>query len=228
LNEFLRSAMGDARVILTNPFGFYETMKMAKPGSPRIEYVLEWFTLFSLVPAMLLPIWKPLSDWAIDASVVKIPDLHFGNAVYLEIANRFYPLVHSHLGNDTLTWLACILILMADLLLTLLVGAGLFHLAFKYVLKGDGRYGDALAALAFGDLPSLLFGFLPYSAAIGLAWTSLLQIPVGFHYLYGVSWGRAFIPYVLWTIFIFVSWGTMGTVSPPGVISLIPRGPYPP
>jgi len=82
--------------------------------------------------------------------------------------------------------------------------------------------------LAFGDLPSLLFGFLPYSAAIGLAWTSLLQIPVEFHYLYGVSWNRAFIPYVLWTIFIFVSWGTMGTVSPSGVISLIPRGPYPP
>lgn len=184
--------------------------------------------LFLLVPAMLLPIWKPLSDWAIDASVVKIPDLHFGNAAFLDTATQIYPLVHSHLGNGLWTWLACIPILMADLLATLLIGAGLFHLVFKYILKGDGQYGDALAAFAFGDLPSLLFGFLPYSAAIGLAWTSLLQIPVGFHYLYGVPWNRAFIPYVMWTIFIFVSWGTMGTASPPGAISLIPRGPYPP
>lgn len=218
--------MRDARSILTDPFGFYKTMKRAKQArldSSAMRYVLAWFTMFSFVPASLLPIWKPLSDWAIDASVVKIPDLHFGNAVFLEIANQIYPLVYSYLGNNLWTWLVCIPILIADLLVTLLVGAGLFHLVFRYVLKGDGQYGDALAALAFDDLPSLLFGFLPYSSAIGLAWTSLLQIPVGFHYIYGVSWNRAFIPYVIWTIFIFVSWGTMGTVSPQGLISLIPE-----
>jgi len=231
LNEFLKSAMRDAGSILTDPFGFYKTMKRAKQaslGSYTMRYVLGWFMLFSFVPALLLPIWKPLSDWAIDASVVKIPDLQFGNAAFLDTATQIYPLVNSYLGNNLWTWLACIPIIMADLLVTLLIAAGLFHLVFKYILKGNGQYGDALAVFAFGDLPSLLFGFLPYSAAIGLAWTSLLQIPVGFHYLYGVSWNRAFIPYVIWTIFIFVSWGTMGTVSPQGLISLIPRGPYPP
>jgi len=119
LNGFLRSAMRDALSILIDPFGFYETIKrgkQAKPDSTRIGYVLEWFAIFSLVPASLLPIWKPLSDWAIDASVVKIPDLHFGNAAFLEIATQIYPLVHSHLGSNILTWLACIPILMVDLL----------------------------------------------------------------------------------------------------------------
>lgn len=181
-----------------------------------------------VLSALLLPIWKPLSDWAINASIVKIPDLHFGNAVFLEIANQIYPLVYSYLGSNLWTWLVCIPIIVADLLATLLFGSDLFHLIFKYVFKGDGHYRDSLAALAFGDLPSLLFGFLPYSSAIGLAWTSLLQIPVGFHYLYNVSWNRAFIPYMLWTIVIFASWGIMGSIIPKGLMSLIPRGPYSP
>jgi len=158
--------------------------------------------------------------------VVKIPDLHFGNAAYLDVAREVYPLAYSYLGNHLLTWLVCIPILMADLLATLLFGAVFMHVVFRYLLGGNGQLADTLAVLAFGDLPSLLFGFLPYSAAIGLAWTSLLQIPVGFHYLYRVSWKRAFIPYIMWTIYIFVSWGTMGTTSPVGLTALFPQGPY--
>lgn len=159
---------------------------------------------------------------------MKIPDLHFGNAVYLTIARDIYPLVYSYLGNHLLTWLVCIPILMADMLATLFFGAAFIHMVFRHLLRGDGRLSNALAVLAFGDLPSLLFGFLPYSAAIGLAWTSLLQIPVGFHYLYKVSWNRAFIPYVIFTMYIFISWGTMGTVSPIGLTAHIRPGPYSP
>ncbi|MCL5317366.1 MAG: hypothetical protein M1503_03740 [Thaumarchaeota archaeon] len=191
-------------------------------------YVLTWFTMFSTVPSLLLPIWKPLTDWAINASAVKIPDLHFGNVVYLEVSQQIYPLVYSYVGNHLWTWLVCAPILIADLLATLVFGSALFHLLFKFIFGGNGRYRDALTAFAFGNLPSLLFGFVPYSAAIGLAWTSLLQIPVGFHYMYDVSWNRVFIPYLLWTFFIFVAWGTVGTVSPPGLMSLIPKGPYSP
>jgi len=158
--------------------------------------------------------------------MVKIPDLHFANEVYLSMSLYLYPLIYSYFGDNIRTCLVCSPLLMLDLLLTLLVGAAIFHLVFKYFLGGNGNYTDAVAIFAFGDLPSLLFGFLPYSAAIGLAWTSLLQIAVGFHYMYKVPWKRAFIPYLLWTIFIFVSWGTRGTVSSAGLIAMIPKGPY--
>jgi len=227
----LRQAASDAWLILQNPFGFFPTLREerdVKSESRSVRYILAWFTLFSAVPSLLIPVWKPLTDWAAQVSVVKIPDLHFGNAVYLTMSREVYPLVFSYIGDHFLTWLFCIPILMADFLTTLLGGAAFMHLVFRYVLGGDGRLRDALAALAFGDLPSLLFGFLPYSAAVGLAWTSLLQIPVGFHYLYKVSWNRAFIPYGAFTMFIFVSWGLMGTVNPRGLTTLIPRGPHSP
>jgi len=229
--SFLRRMGSDAWSMLRNPFGFFLTLREerhAKSESRTVSYVFEWFILFSAVPSLLLPVWKPLTDWAIRVSVVKIPDLHFGNAVYLSMAREVYPLVYSYVGNHLLTWLVCVPILMGDLLATLFFAAAFMHLVFKYILGGDGRFRDALAIIAFGDLPSLLFGFLPYSAAVGLAWTTLLQIPVGFHYLYGVSWNRAFIPYVLFTIFIFVSWGVMGTVHPPTLTTLIPLGPRSP
>lgn len=225
--EFVRSAFRDAHSILSDPFGFFKSMSEDKETRPRSTwYVVTWFILFSIVPGLLLPLWKPLTDWAIATAVVKIPDLHFANEVYLSMALYLYPLIYSYLGDSFRTWLVCFPLLMLDLLLTLLALAGVFHLLFKYLLGGNGSYKDALAVVAFGDIPSLLFGFLPYSAAIGLAWTSLLQIPVGFHYMYKVSWKRAFIPYVLWTVFIFVSWGTRGTVSFAGLISMIPKGPY--
>jgi len=83
--------------------------------------------MFSFVSALLLPIWKPLSDWAINASIVKVPDLHFGNAVFLEIANQIYPLVYSYLGSNLWTWLVCIPILVADLLATLLFDKEMPH-----------------------------------------------------------------------------------------------------
>jgi len=225
--EFLRMAFRDAYSILIDPFRFFKSMSEDKETRPRsIRYIATWFILFCVISAMLLPLWKPLTDWTIATSVVKIPDLHFANEVYLSMALYLYPLVYSYLGDHFWTWLACIPLLMIDSLATLLLGAGIFHLFFKYVLRGNGRYKDAVAVVAFGDLPSLLFGFLPYSAAVGLAWTSLLQMPVGFHYMYGVPWKRAFIPYVLWTAFIFVSWRTRGTVSSAGLLPMIPRGPY--
>jgi hypothetical protein len=225
--ESVRAALRDAHSILDDPFGFFKSISADKETRPRsIRYTVGWFILFSIVPALLLPLWKPLTDWAFATAVVKIPDLHFANEVYLSMSLYLYPLIYSYLGDSFRTWLVCFPLLMLDLLANLLVGAGVFHLFFRYALGGNGRYRDALAVLAFGDLPSLLFGFLPYSAAIGLAWTSLLQIPVGFHYVYKVSWKRAFIPYVLWTVFIFVSWGTRGTVSSAGLIAMIPKGPY--
>jgi len=223
--------VSDAWFILRNPFGFFPALREERNAGSKgrtVGYVLAWFILFSAVPSLLLPVWKPLTGWATQASVVRIPDLHFGNAVYLTMAREIYPLVYSYLGDPLLTWLICIPILMIDFLATLLFGAAFMHLVFRYLLGGDGRLKDALAVMAFGDLPSLLFGFLPYSAAVGLAWTSLLQIPVGFHYLYKVSWNRAFIPYGLFTLFIFFSWGMIGTVSPPGLMTLIPRGPHSP
>lgn len=227
--ESMRAAFRDARSVLSDPFGFFKSTsedKETKPHSTR--YILTWFVLFSIGPCLLLPLWKLLTDWTVATAVVKIPDLHFANEVYLSMSLYLYPLVYSHLGDSFRTWSVCFPLLMVDLLANLLVGAGVFHLFFRYVLGGNGRYRDALTVLAFGDLPSLLFGFLPYSAALGLAWTSLLQISVGFHYMYGVSWKRAFMPYVLWTVFIFVSRGTRGTVSSAGLIAMIPKGPYSP
>ncbi len=226
-DHLLRLALTDAHHVLRDPFGFFCSLgKDRESGRHRPKHILAWFTLFSLVPSLLIPVWKPLTDWAIETSAVKVPDLHFGNQAYVTVARDYYPLFYSYVGNHLLAWLACVPILVLDLVGTLLVASVFMHLLFKHLLCGNGRWEDALAALAFGDLPSLLFGFLPYSAAIGLAWTTLLQIPVAFHYLYRVSWNRAFIPYGVFLLIVFVAWGVWGTASPSGFLAIIQRGPY--
>jgi len=226
---FWRKLAFDALSILRDPFGFFERLhqeKAAEPQTRNWRYAIVFTAVLTLIPALLLPLWKPLDDWVINVSTVRIADFHFGNQVYLALSRDFYPLYLSYLGNHVLVWLLCIPTLLLDTIGTILLGAIVLHLVAKYLLRGKGTWSDALACLAFGDLPSLLFAFLPFSAAIGLAWTTILQFPVGIHYLYGVPWGRAFIPYVAFVFAMIVSWSLFGTVSPPGLPALIPSGPY--
>ncbi len=181
-----------------------------------------------MIPALLLPLWKPLTDWVVGVSAVKIVDFHFGNQVYLALSRDFYPLYYSYLGDPVLSWLACIPTLLSDTLGTALFAAAFLHLVARYALGGEGTWRDGLACIAFGDLPSLLFGFLPFSAAVGLAWTTLLQFTVSVHYLYRVPWNKALIPYVAFSFLLFAAWSLFSTVSPAGLLDAVPRGPYKP
>jgi len=216
---------------LRDPFLFFQGLREERShgaDSRSPWYALGFLTVFSLVPAMLFPLWKPLSDWAASISVVKVLDFHFGNQVYLALSRDFYPLYYSYLGDPVLAWLVCIPTLLLDTLGTALFFAAFLHLLARYLLGGRGTWRDGLACVVFGDLPSLLFGFLPFSAAVGLTWTTLLQFTVSVHYLYQVPWNRALIPYVAFALLLLLAWSLYGTASPPGLLDAIPRGPYKP
>jgi hypothetical protein len=109
---------------------------------------------------------------------------------------------------------------------TALFYAGFLHVTYRYLLGGNGDFKYALAGVCYGDLPSLLFGFLPFSAAIGLLWTGFMQFSLTARYLYGLSWNRALIPLLLFGFVLVIGWSMYGTVSPPGFLDLVPLGPY--
>ncbi|TFG26808.1 hypothetical protein EU527_19300 [Candidatus Thorarchaeota archaeon] len=218
----------DAKMILINPIGFFAQFAREERGkeSTWFKGPILFLMTFLVVYCSAIPVWIMINNWILGISVWPILDFHYGNQVFLSIHKDWFHLIFSYTGDQLITWLLCIPIVYADTILTAIVFAFFIHLLFKHVFRGEGKYSDALAGICYGDLPSLLLGFLPFSAAVGLLWTGFLQFSATGHYLYRLSWNRALIPLILFGFTLVIGWTLFGTVSSSGLLVYIPLGPY--
>lgn len=216
-------------MILVNPNGFFEKLSAEEGVVAKQENYRQpilFLGAFLVIYSATLPVWIIINDWILSISLISILDFHYGNQVFLSIHKDWFPLLYSYSGSSAISWMMCIPIVYIDTILTALVFALFLHILYRHILGGEGKYAHALAGVCYGDLPSLLFGFIPFSAAIGLLWTGFLQFSATAHYLYKLSWNRALIPLILFGFSLIIGWSLFGSVSPPGLLDLIPTGPY--
>jgi hypothetical protein len=221
--------LSNARKILIDPIGFFERYTGETDQKDRFKDLKQpilFLSAFLVVYSATVPLWISINDRILDISFYPILDFHYGNQVFLSIHKDWYPLFYSYTGSVVSSWLLCIPVIYLDTILTALFFALFVHVLYRYVLGGQGYYGYALAGVCYGNLPSLLFGFLPFSAAIGLLWTGFLQFCATGRYLYGLSWNRALVPLLFFGLSLIIGWSLFGTVSPQGFLSQIPLGPY--
>jgi hypothetical protein len=219
----------NARKILVDPIGFFESLAGGVKQETRLKDLRQpilFLATFLIVYSSTVPLWIIINNFVLSISFCPILDFHYGNQVFLSIHKDWYPLFYSYAGNLVGSWFFCVPVIYFDTILTALFFALFVHVLYKYVLGGQGHYGYALAGVCYGNLPSLLFGFLPFSAAIGLLWTGFLQFSATGHYLYGLSWNRALVPLIFFGLSLVIGWSLFGTVSPQGLLELIPPGPY--
>lgn len=74
----------------------------------------------------------------------------------------------------------------------LLFSTGYLHIIFKAV-GGKGTIKDTLKMIAYGDVPGLLFGWIPYFATISALWAAVIQLLIGPIVLHKISWAKASI-----------------------------------
>lgn len=227
--DMLSAIVSDAKAILAHPTDFFKSLLLQQKDETNDRFSRRpvlFLATFLVIYCATIPIWIALNNWILEFCASPIVDFHYGNQVFLSIHKDWYPLFYSYTGNIAISWLLCVPLVYFDTIITALFFALLLHVVYKYVLGGQGQYGYALAGVCYGDLPSLLFGFLPFSAAVGLLWTGFLQFTATAHYLYGLSWNRALIPLILFGFVLVIGWSLFGTVSPPGLLEFIPYGPY--
>jgi hypothetical protein len=91
-------------------------------------------------------------------------------------------------------------------LLVLFIGAAWMHL-WVYILGGRKGYMETLKALAYGDTPYLLIGWIPLIGFIGSIWSFVLYI-LGVRELQEMSTGRAagavILAFVVFIIIVIV------------------------
>jgi hypothetical protein len=87
-------------------------------------------------------------------------------------------------------------------LLALFIGAAWLHL-WVYILGGRKGYMETLKALAYGDTPYLLIGWIPLIGFIGAIWSFVLYI-LGIRELQEMSTGRAAGAVILAVVVFFL------------------------
>jgi hypothetical protein len=100
--------------------------------------------------------------------------------------------IFAMLGFGTLTgfWIVIIAFTMiiGDLVF-LFIGAAWLHL-WVYPVGGRNGYRETLKAIAFGETPALLLGWIPLFGILAGIWSVVLSI-LGVRELHGISTGRA-------------------------------------
>lgn len=85
-------------------------------------------------------------------------------------------------------------------LVGILVGSLWMHI-WVYVCGGRKGVGQTIKSMAYGYVPTFLFGWIPVVGVIFTIWTLAVQI-IGFRQLHEISTGRAVLAYLLGAIII--------------------------
>jgi hypothetical protein len=120
-------------------------------------------------------------------------------------------------------------ILMIFVLLVLLfIGAAWLHL-WVYLLGGRKGYLQTLKALAYGDTPYLLIGWIPFVGIIGAIWSFILSI-IGVRVLHEMTIGRAAVAVILAAVILFIIIALIAAFLFIAAVSMFPMGsgPYGP
>ena len=100
--------------------------------------------------------------------------------------------IFQQLGFGTLTAFGNVLfavMMIIGSLVCLFIGAAWVHL-WVYLFGGRKGYRETLKALAFGDTPALLLGWIPLVGILAGIWSLVLSV-LGVRELHGITTGRA-------------------------------------
>jgi hypothetical protein len=113
-------------------------------------------------------------------------------------------------------------------LLLLFIGAGWVHI-WVYILGGRKGYMQTLKAIAYGDTPNLLLGWIPVVSIIGAIWSFVLWI-IGVRELHEMSTGRAAAAVILAAVIIAIIIFIVAAALFFTAVSMfpLPAGPYGP
>jgi hypothetical protein len=109
-------------------------------------------------------------------------------------------------------------------LLVLFIGAAWVHI-WVWLLGGRKGYMMTLKALAYGDTPYLLIGWIPVIGIIGAIWSFILSI-IGVRELHEISTGRAAAAVILAAIVVLIIIILVAAALFITAVSMIP-GPMP-
>jgi len=144
-------------------------------GSERAVNALAFLLMFGAVTAFLTPVQLSLGFEDING-------LHAGGQaeVLAKEVSRLY-----HLSNEWRPFL-----IEAGYVLILAISTGYVHLILK-VMGGKGSMKNTFKMIAYGDVPGLLFGWIPYFATISALWAAVIQLLIGPLIVHKISWAKA-------------------------------------
>lgn len=119
--------------------------------------------------------------------------------------------------------LVAIILIFVHLLL-LFIGAAWVHV-WVWLLGGRKGYMMTLKALAYGDTPYLLFGWIPFIGIFGALWSFILWI-IGVKELHEISTGRAAAAVILAAIVVLIIVILVAAALLIAAVSVVP-GPMP-
>ena len=146
----------------------------------------------------------------------------------VSLSSTWFNGVFGMLGLRTLTGFGIVIIavlMIIAALVLLFIGAAWLHL-WVYLFGGRKGYRETLKALAFGETPALLLGWIPLVGFLAGIWSLVLSI-LGVRELHGISTGRALgaviiaviIPLlvlVLLALFLFITYTETGPLPVAG------------
>ena len=157
-------------------------------------------------------------------TVLSVPIMLVSLSLMWSVFNGMF----GRLGIGTLTGFGIVsiaVVMIIAALVFLFIGAAWLHL-WVYLLGGRKGYRETLKALAFGDTPALLLGWIPLVGFLAGIWSLVLSI-LGIRELHGISTARALgaviiavaIPLlilVLLALFLFIAYTETGPLPVTG------------
>ncbi len=169
---------------LLSPTETFNSVKDEDWGG-SISYFAKWLIIFGILIAVIIVvafavIWAFIAPFLPPEMPVDISGfLAFGVAIVAVIA-----LIATIIGG----------------LIGILIGSLWMHI-WVYIVGGRKGVGQTIKAMAYGNTPALLLGWIPFLGIIFSIWTWVVQI-IGIRQLHEISTGRAALAYILGAIII--------------------------
>jgi hypothetical protein len=146
------------------------------------------------------------------------------SVILVRLPQAWFTSIFGLLGIGTLSGFGIVIIaimMIIAALVILFIGTAWLHL-WVYLFGGRNGFRETLKALAFGETPALLLGWIPLLGLLALIWSLVLTF-LGVRELHGISTGRALgavilavmIPLLILVVlaaFLFIAYTRTGPV----------------
>ncbi len=146
------------------------------------------------------------------------------SVILVRLPQVWFTSIFGLLGIGTLSGFGIVIIaimMIIAALVILFIGTAWLHL-WVYLFGGRNGFRETLKALAFGETPALLLGWIPLLGLLALIWSLVLTF-LGVRELHGISTGRALgavilavmIPLLILVVlaaFLFIAYTRTGPV----------------
>jgi hypothetical protein len=146
------------------------------------------------------------------------------SVILVRLPQAWFTSIFGLLGIETLSGFGIVIIaimMIIAALVILFIGAAWLHL-WVYLFGGRKGFRETLKALAFGETPALLLGWIPLLGILALIWSLVLTF-LGVRELHEISTGRALgavilavmIPLLILVVlaaFLFIAYTRTGPV----------------